>query len=676
MKTGKILVNKTKKGFEIRCDLHNNKPPIALVGFEINNDMADKECQIELVNGLPVCVAIEGKEYRRRQGPRDRGTHQGGKIGPAASSPAPSARAPYNFIPLNETPVCFPESPAREQNKWLDGHSGHIALHIEAKTPLYIRGASVEPEVENQDISDFFGPGGILRIPGSSLRGMVRTLVEIASFGLFGNESTNTKKRFYYRAVGDMGSLGQSYRLDMAKVKAGILKGKSGRLEIHPSAGIYRVNGSFNDSDQFCIPGTGIVLDKFKFKKVFFKPVEPTRHTHRKGQLQLNYALVSDVRESSADGLMEGCLVCSGPFGTKKHMQWIIAGPSGSGISIPDSVEEDYRNDSTRVEKVNLLDQLQEHPEGVPCFYLQKGDNQNSIRAFGHTGFFRLPYGKTVSDHIPAALRQEDKVDCAGALFGVLGKWQGRVRFEDAILADRQADVLMEETSPKILSGPKPTTFQHYLEPSGGAPQHWDTDANIRGYKLYWHRKTPETGQFGWSEGEIRVDTQHTKIRPARAGTRFIARIRFDGLTYEELGALLFVLDLPVGCHHKLGMGKPLGLGSVSIKPTLYLTNRSDRYRKLFSNDGWHLSDKVGDMETCKTAFEKFVLDKMATTDRNGASSLWSTPRMIELKRMLNWALAESGGDGWLGKTSYMEIGPKNTNEFHGRPVLPRPTGI
>src|SRR5690606_29120848 len=74
-------------------------------------------------------------------------------------------------------------------------------------------------------------------------------------------------------------------------------------------------------------------------------------------------------------------------------------------------------------------------------------------------------------------------------------------------------------------------------------------------------------------------DTQHTLIRPVKAGVTFAGRIHFENLTELELGALLHALELSEGCCHRIGMGKPLGLGSVRISVRLKTVDRAARYR-------------------------------------------------------------------------------------------------
>jgi CRISPR-associated protein (TIGR03986 family) len=162
-------------------------------------------------------------------------------------------------------------------------------------------------------------------------------------------------------------------------------------------------------------------------------------------------------------------------------------------------------------------------------------------------------------------------------------------------------------------------------------------------------------------------------------GSTFHGRIRFENLSKEELGALLFVLDLPEGCAHKLGMGKPLGLGSVRITPTLTLINRQARYAEMFDSTGnWFTGEtSQTDLTPYKDAFAKYI---GAQTNQFGiidAASYWANdPRMKELKHMLTFE-NNPGGISWEDRTRYMEIEhPLHRNEYKNRPVLPKPSEV
>jgi len=295
-------------------------------------------------------------------------------------------------------------------------------------------------------------------------------------------------------------------------------------------------------------------------------------------------------------------------------------------------------------------------------------------------------------------LKSDDITDFAEAIFGKESKWASRVFFEDAVLDKGQGDIFVEEASPKILASPKPTAFQLYLEQPKEENtkleelKHWDNeDALIRGYKLYWHRNSPDnsTKKYSWNEGKAINDTQHTIIKPIKRNIKFKSRIRFENLTKEELGALLFVLDLPENHYHKIGMGKPLGLGSIEIKPSLFIVDRKKRYTSLFNNDTWNLGDedKTGEINDFKEVFEKYILRNISYNDKGNASSLWETPRLKQLKIMLNWNNTEI--TDWLKKTRYLMIECPHKdidydcicsdsnkdvcNEYRDRPVLPKP---
>ncbi len=106
----------------------------------------------------------------------------------------------------------------------------------------------------------------------------------------------------------------------------------------------------------------------------------------------------------------------------------------------------------------------------------------------------------------------------------------------------------------------------------------------IRGTKFYWHKWNTARGL-----AEVQEQTNHSALvrdlsspRPRDtthtiAGSRFCFRIWFQNLADLELAALRTVLNL--GSRHalKVGMGKPLGLGSVRIKSDLHVLDHSAR---------------------------------------------------------------------------------------------------
>ena len=134
--------------------------------------------------------------------------------------------APYNFIPLPDKVKTIEPSKLPPHDRYAEErHTGCIKLEITTETPLYVRCGprvdAIRDENSRHDHAaltrkhrhrqDFFHHGQPDRpvIPGSSIRGMIRNLVEILGFGKL---QWFTDKRLIYRAVGDTSSLGKQYR--------------------------------------------------------------------------------------------------------------------------------------------------------------------------------------------------------------------------------------------------------------------------------------------------------------------------------------------------------------------------------------------------------------------------------------------------------------------------------
>jgi len=100
------------------------------------------------------------------------------------------ALAPYNFVPLPDTVVTVDPDSLPDQGLYDPGlYTGTIDCLLTTSSPTYVR-CPVTPEdyehnekaKEAKNRADFFytDPAKTPRIPGSSLRGMLRSLVEIA----------------------------------------------------------------------------------------------------------------------------------------------------------------------------------------------------------------------------------------------------------------------------------------------------------------------------------------------------------------------------------------------------------------------------------------------------------------------------------------------------------------
>ena len=622
------------------------------------------------------------------------------------------ATAPYNFIPLNNKIVESDNKDATHDKFDEKKFTGHIDYKLKTLTHLYIRDTLNDDEEKEKEKHsdekkekfinpDFFSPGGKHKIPGSSLRGMIRSLIEIMSWAKF---DSDIDKRLCYRAfVDNCDDLNDKYSKYIKSMSCGILKKNGSKYVIKPSK---KINGL----QYFRIEKEDVVKDtvdqsKQCFKPIWFKPVKPTYHTHAKGKISIYYGKVKDIlfnesNDLSDAGYNKGYLVISGPLGNKKHMHWIVnlPDPAADSLTIPKEVIEDYKDDNARANPSRsgnhvIIDLLKEaeSADGVPCFYIL--DDNGDVKSFGHTGMFRLAYDNKISD-LCKQDGPENILDIPSAMFGVKsdnndtnGK-AGRVFFEDAPIDAGQENIYVSGKGkafiPGILSGPEPTCFQHYLESDNGRAKHYDSvGARIRGYKLYWHQnekigKEIENKNVYEVGKEKDITTQNTVINPLRDGLTFTGRIRFYNLSEVELGALMFALklwnsdedfrdtDKPLpNFAHKIGMGKPLGLGSILINPTLTIIDAQKRYKTLFDNDSWDLGETVKENEDVNKFIKTFKSYVIKAVNCNGYDS---NNRIKYLKAMLSFPPAKRPKEDDVKDMGY--------NNSKDRRVLPHPMEV
>ena len=577
---------------------------------------------------------------------------------------AVKAVSPYNFVPLNEKVVYsqweWNKMPSLDRFD-ADKLSGEIEITIETITPLFIRGMTKPDDSKDFKTSEFFNINGKKAIPGTSIRGLTRTLLEIISYGKFTNFED---KNLFYRGLADMSSLGDEYRQNMTSQE----KRDGKEFTNHEFNAGYLEKKGF---DYKIIPAE-IGTNGKQFKQVKLSGSEQRR--------SFDFSLQNDGSHK----------VYSGPMPKKKHA-WLInkANEKMVAIPVPEKDIEDYKLDMDSKDqskgKGNLIARLDGSVKRVPCFYVEWVDTKGEKRvSFGHTGYFRLAYTKSIADHVPQKLRLEDKPDFVEAVFGDEKHHASRVYFEDALIEGVNSNCTLPEKELQILLSPKPTTFQHYLEQPNGSRtekeklKHWNSDTNIRGHKLYWHRNTPENGEKGWSVSSKENKKLENPIKAVKPGNVFKSKIRFENLTKEELGSLLFVLNLPENHYHKLGMGKPHGLGSIKIIPKLYIKSFSQEtnpYTTLFEDDQWHTTRRKEEIKSYIDAFNQYILKEL----EEKVQDLWQTKRLKELLNMLDWG--NTTKTDWLEKTRYMEISRKTQegkplNEYRSRPVLPKPSEV
>ncbi|MBO9999823.1 MAG: TIGR03986 family CRISPR-associated RAMP protein [Cyanobacteria bacterium SID2] len=648
------------------------------------------------------------------------------------------ASAPYNFIELPDKVVeaqALPNGnlyyPDKKDKKFeIPRHTGRIECTLTTSSPLYTR-CGLTPKqfrdkIEAKDLPEFFYIDEETKlpvIPGSSLRGMMRTLVEIASFGKIERVSDN--QRLFFRAVGSnpkKESWGKEYKqyVTPKQVKAGYLQKDNKGWYIQPAMEKKNLTFAWVKQTDINLPG---------FKKFDNKNYEPQyiRVSYKRLAWKFNKQGKVITKRLFADNVYspdkypqnQGVLVTSGNMKQgdedsprRNHcLIFEIDKNFDNRLSLDRTSIEHYRNALTDFQKQSPFDNewgiLQEN-ENRPVFYSPPKNESKVIGFFGHSPNFRIPYSPegdghatTVVDFLPDDLKDIAIVDLADAIFGfarnekqpnkVKQSHAGRVFFSDAKYKSDENGIWYTENKndiiiPQTLASPKPTTFQHYLV----QPEETKADKKnlkhyaskpvdetvIRGHKLYWHKGSDP--DFKHPNPEESSDTQLTEIKPVKKGVTFEFTIYFENLSDVELGALMWVLDIARDDNYrlKLGMGKPLGMGAVKIESKLYLSDRTQRYTQLFEGNNWHTAKTLENEPDYPQLFKNYMLEKLRMHGK-----FKDICRIQMLLEMLKWE--EDPSPKYLEQRRYMEIErdrqPRlgnDKNEYKDRRVLPTPLQV
>lgn len=318
---------------------------------------------------------------------------------------------------------------------------------------------------------------------------------------------------------------------------------------------------------------------------------------------------------------------------------------------------------------------------GVPVFYLvnEKGDRV-SPKAIGLALMFRLAYEHSIGqavDHTNPLHREEKPHDLAEVLFGHINQndtgMAGRVSFSTARLLGKPDK---EKPFTTILNAPKASYFPNYIcqDPDENGLLKWeepekqkqgkdgkndddgtlqtymtlmDKDCKIRGWKRYPARTNvhlPQHPKFDDSRPKhlsqvyaSRQNSQeekdnpkvHNTLHPLAAGSTFEGSIRLHNVRPIELGALLWCLTWggDTNLRHGMGMGKPLGMGQVSIEV-------DSEWTKLTINHG----GEVPNAANCMRQFETLMEEQYRLARKGGKSDQgWrDSEQMVQLLAMAN----------------------------------------
>lgn len=514
------------------------------------------------------------------------------------------SKTPYNFVPLNKkvltTPI-FNDGEIKDEYKnnlyYTDKLTGGIRLTIINESPLFIGSRKVKRDDGFSEILPFTIQSEPA-IPGSSIRGMLYALYEIASYSPMVNIEDLP---VYFRSNKD------SFKGER-ELRFGILSQKDSPL-------IYDLAGKDDV----------INLDYLGYGE---------------------YTLINDSYLGMSSGEIMRKVHAFGVEKKEINFKQCHLIESNSVLR----AVQDYKNDSSRNEQVDknlniinlsktneIKDNYGNSIMGCPIWFTLEDDEVKSI---GISKYHRVPAEKRSIDMLPSNHRKEFEsrnniknkyeknpypLSNTEILFGTSETHSSKLRFTDA--TSDNAKFAQEPLLLKPLLSPKIKSANLYLTAKKGRPNWEDQekDQELRGFKRYYHKS--ENYKNRYDDESSGNKSLQSFIRPIEPNCVFEGAIYFKNLSEVELGGLLFVIKLQKDLRHSLGMGKPYGLGQIKLTAdALNIFDVSNRYSSL-------ANQKIEvDQTACIKAFENYILKEISVENKK---SLWELDRFKKLKGLL-----------------------------------------
>lgn len=463
--------------------------------------------------------------------------------------------APYRFVRTHNK-IFYP-SWGQKQGKdisfdmpYMDSQSGQINITITAKSPIFVGNGTNKNKDDtknnkNDKPQEFFNHNGTYYIPGSSIKGMIRTIATILSF----SKMSLDDKTLSCRDINNPAYKKKAMKQNQTFVGWLYVKSKKWYIdEIGELTKEHKI--SYEKLEQL-------------FGKSLIANLK-TKQAHAKYELLQHKNL----------HLKEGTIVLTGFFGKKKN-EFIFPHTITQTHNLTNeqvkTFQEAYYIGTPNESKDWTKRWKQEIKQGkkVPIFF-QKTQN-NQIRHFGLSMLYKLPYDNSTQALYTRSLTNYNKsyLDCVDRIFGFVRDdtqshenkaLKGRISFSH----------FKAQGSPKsfakqslILSTPRPTFYPYCIDqtPNTLFKTYDETDSKLSGFKFYVPRHNIMNHKGNGNSNIL------SHIIPLDEGTTFTGTLRYFNLKKEELGLLLLTLTFLQDKHYyKIGGAKPYGFGDCHIK--------------------------------------------------------------------------------------------------------------
>lgn len=519
-------------------------------------------------------------------------------------------QAPYRFVPLSKL-IVLPEwgNQVSHDKPFKDGICGELDILLTAQSDICVGGEQIPATKDNAGIVKFFTtPDGKPAIPASSLKGMLRNVLEIATFSRF--KQVEDQKL----GVRDISESDNFYAEKMKNQKAGWLKFNGKKWIITPCS-FYRVH----QQD---------ILDYFDIKESNWKKLNTVKERYM-GKVDkesgdyyrglqkicpIVYFNEETLREKNGKKIVnitqsansKGSLVVTGQPGAfftknraKKYEFIFFKEQEDRALAINSDVMSGFNQIHADTDEWKFwLSNIDDLKQGIPVFYHTNG---NKVTSLGLAYMYKLAYTYSIHDAIGHTNKHHIEMkqpDFADLLFGFIDDedaLRGRVNIGMGFL--QQNDVTLKVSQPTVLSSPKASYYPLYIRQTSNKNfcQLMQNNAQLSGWKRYQVKPVEILDPPEKSKTTVQV-----RFEMLPENTVFNHKIRFHNLRPVELGALLWVLDFGgrKQLNHQVGIGKPYGLGQVKLN-----VNNS----KLRRNDTLAVENSELFLMACKQEFVDYM---------------------------------------------------------------------
>ena len=440
---------------------------------------------------------------------------------------------PYTFIPVHD-------GSKKSLREYYNSHANLISGKIECT--LFTRSQIAICDKVSDSVFDFFNVNGKPLIPGSSLRGTVRSLYEALTDSCF--SSTNAEDDDFF-----------SSRFN--KDKCGLLSFENGEYILYRAQRYKdRNNSQVHDLEEgdrvtftsYQLPGSDIL---------YFKNVQ---NGNKAGYVHKVNRFKGRIKGKPVENL-DSIFEKAGRNGTKIDKAYIER--LEVNVSMSDKKPKGYEK---------LLEEMKKGKAILPVWYCKSKDGHYYFAPsqMSRAVFYNKPIDLLRNKHLDKCSDINNICD-ACALFGTVNDGgfalSSRVRFGDAVCVT--PDCLDKSYILDVLGAPRLSSFEFYLKSEKDSYTADSAGVEIAGRKYYWHNQDIASHPID-KDAAIDNDNLKRSVQLVRKGSEFRFTVYFDRITEDQLRKLVFTLNLGENrsdskqCH-KVGHGKPLGLGSAKI---------------------------------------------------------------------------------------------------------------